>query len=169
VTTVPLLEPAGRLLEAHHVLMHYEFARSLLPVVQRARGQLSARLLAAIDEGLVLPAELYLAMRDYQVAQRRRWDDWFGDADLVLTSSALGPAPQGLAHTGDSAFNKGWSVLGWPCLHLPTTNTAAGLPLGVQLVARPGADHALLAWGQMVHAAVRQSPNLPAPSWNERR
>ncbi|MES2185022.1 MAG: amidase [Pseudomonadota bacterium] len=162
--SVPGPADVPRLLEAHGVLMHYEFARSLLPVVAAAGPLLSRPLLDAVDKGLALSADLYLETRAWQERQRLLWDAWFGGADLVLTSSVLGPAPAGLHHTGDSAFNKAWSLLGWPCLHLPTTRTAAGLPLGVLLVARPGADADLLAWGQAVHAAVDQRPGADQSS-----
>lgn len=158
IKPVPTFEPAFQLLEAYSVIMHYEYARSLLPVVAAAAHVLSRPLLNAVERGMALSAADYSAMRVFQETQRLHWETYFGDADLILTSSALGVAPEGIQHTGNSAFNKGWSLLGWPCLHLPTTFSAKGLPLGVLLVGRPGADAELLACGEAIHLLVDERP-----------
>jgi Asp-tRNA(Asn)/Glu-tRNA(Gln) amidotransferase A subunit family amidase len=146
--------PATELLAAYDSLMHFEFARSLQPVVDASGGRLSDRLMAAVARGRQIEGSAYLQARAIQAHQRLCWDQSFGSADLVLTSSALGSAPEGLGHTGDSAFNKGWSVLGWPCIHLPTTHAPNGLPLGVLLVARPFADAELLRWAGSIHPVI---------------
>ena len=44
------------------------------------------------------------------------------------------------------------NVLGAPALTLPVPDAAATLPIGFQLVARPGADGALLAWGEALQS-----------------
>jgi len=151
------MEPeTARLLQAHAVIMHYEFARSLAPVVARSAEALSPALRQAVAHGLAIGAPQYRDMRALQAALRHGWDRLYGGADLVLTFSTPGPAPHGLRHTGSAAFNKIWSVLGWPCLHLPTARTPAGLPLGLQLVAGWGHDHALLAHGRRLHHLLTQ-------------
>lgn len=154
IELVPEIADAARLLEAHSVIMHYELARSLLPVASGHAAQLSRPLREAFEEGLAMPSWRYREMKAWQQAQRGRWADYFGDADVVLTSSALGPAPQGLESTGKSAFNKAWSLLGWPCIHLPTALSQDGLPLGVQLVGKPGTDSELIGWALALHKVV---------------
>ena len=144
------------LLQAHDVIMHYEFARSLAPVAQRQGDRLSAALLQAVVQGLAIGAGQYHEMRAAQASLRRSWHALFGEADIVLTPSTPGPAPRGLGHTGDASFNKIWSVLGWPCLHLPTAFSRAGLPLGMQLVGDWGSDRALLAIGRKLHHLLIQ-------------
>jgi Asp-tRNA(Asn)/Glu-tRNA(Gln) amidotransferase A subunit family amidase len=158
VQSVPAFAQAAELLEAHSVIMHYEFARSLLPVVSTHEPLLSRPLIHAVEKGLAMPASKYLDMKAFQTAQQLRWEANFGDADLILTSSALGPAPKGLESTGASAFNKAWSLLGWPCLHLPTAQTPGGLPLGVQIVGRPGKDVDLLSWAHAMHEIIDRRP-----------
>lgn len=155
--------PIQSLLDTHHTLMHYEFARSLLPVVSRHRARLSRRLLDAVAHGLALNGDAWTTAQRFQAHARASWDAWFGDADLILTSSVPGPAPKGLAHTGESGFNKGWSVLGWPCIHLPTGTSRDGLPLGVTLVGRPHADHALLAHAALLHPLIDTRPAPLSP------
>ncbi len=68
--------------------------------------------------------------------------------DTFLMPSATGPAPSGLASTGSREFNAFSSGFGMPAISLPLL-ACDGLPLGVQLLAHPGADAALLrraAW-----------------------
>ncbi|MDR7947349.1 amidase [Achromobacter aegrifaciens] len=144
------------LLQAHDVIMHYEFARSLAPVVERQCHALSAVLRQAVARGLAIGAGEYHEMLGIQAALRHGWGALYGGADLVLTPSTPGPAPLGLEHTGDASYNKIWSVLGWPCLHLPTGFSRAGLPMGMQLVGDLGKDLALLAVGRDLHHLLKQ-------------
>ena len=80
-----------------------------------------------------------------------RWQS----CDVLLSLSAPGEAPEGLHSTGDSVFNRNWTLLGLPCVHLPTAAGPHGLPLGVQLIGPLGGDVALLGaalWAESVLA-----------------
>ncbi len=144
------------LAQAHSVIMKYEFARNLAPVVDKKGKALSAALLNNVTEGFSVPDSLYLEMLDIQQELRRSWRALTRGADLILTPSATGTAPLGLEHTGVPAFNKMWSVLGWPCLHLPLSSGKNGLPVGVQLIADWHQDFRLLA----LAAIVEEKMNL---------
>lgn len=74
--------------------------------------------------------------------------------DLWITPSAPGPAPEGLDSTGDPIMNLPWTQSGLPTLTIPSSVAEAGLPLGIQLVARAQADEQLLRWGLLVEAAL---------------
>jgi amidase len=125
-------------------------------VVERQCHALSAVLRQAVARGLAIGAGEYHEMLGIQAALRHGWGALYGGADLVLTPSTPGPAPLGLEHTGDASYNKIWSVLGWPCLHLPTGFSRAGLPMGMQLVGDLGKDLALLAVGRDLHHLLKQ-------------
>ena len=58
--------------------------------------------------------------------------------------SARGEAPVGLESTGDPVFNRNWTLLHVPCVTIPFGSGPNGMPVGVQLVAQPGADQGLL-------------------------
>lgn len=146
---------AGELARTHEVIMRYEIARSLQPLADRYSSRLGADLLDVIKIGLAVPGADYAAARRTQDRLRHDWANVIGDADFVLTPSAPGAAPAGLANTGSSAFNRNWSMLGWPCLHLPTQRNEQGLPLGVQLVAPFERDHQLLAVARQWWPALR--------------
>ncbi len=139
-----MIKELDLLAQAHAVIMKYEFARNLAPVVRRDRHVLSPSLLNNVAEGFEVPDSLYLEMRAVQRELRASWHELSNGADFILTPSASGPAPLGHAHTGAPAFNKMWSVLGWPCLHLPVTVGANGLPIGAQLIANWHHDFRLL-------------------------
>ncbi|RTZ43142.1 amidase [Candidimonas sp. SYP-B2681] len=143
-----------QMIEAHSVIMHYEFAQSLAPVLRVQRDQLSTVLVNAVIQGGRICPRQYLDMKSIQADFRDKWTELFHDADLILTPSAPGPAPTGIEGTGSSIFNVVWSLLGWPCIHLPTSFAKNGLPLGVQLVARPGADASLLSWAESIHRVI---------------
>ena len=65
-------------------------------------------------------------------------------ADAIITLSAPGAAPQGLGATGNPAFCTFWTLTGLPALNLPLIDSAAGLPIGVQLIGAARRDEALL-------------------------
>lgn len=169
VAGIQAMPHALDLLDIHRTVVHYELAHALTVLVPDADavqdGRLSPRLREAARQGLAIGREDYEAtLARLHAARQRAWELDFGDADLILTTGALGPAPEGLSHTGESGFNKAWSVLGWPCLHLPTTHDDRGMPLGVMLVARRGADHALLRWARDIHRLVDRRAALPSRS-----
>lgn len=74
--------------------------------------------------------------------------------DLWLSPPALGPAPRGLASTGDPIMNLPWTYAGMPTLGLPAGVNAEGLPMGLQVAGRFGADEELLAWGAEIERAL---------------
>ena len=111
----------------------------------RHAEQLSAPLRALLAHGAQIGVDAYRA----HLARAARWraeiDRLFDRFDVLLTPSAVDEAPEGLAHTGDPVFCRPWSLLGLPCVHLPFARGESGLPVGLQLVGRHGADDRLLA------------------------
>jgi len=87
-----------------------------------------------------------------------------GDADLVVTPTVAQPPPHVGAFAqldGETTFRTAaalgaytapFNVSGQPAISLPWRST--GLPIGVQLVGRRGADHQLLAVATMLHSVV---------------
>ena len=98
--------------------------------------------------------EQYDGARQTTRDARRQFADLMRGFDLLLTPSAPGEAPMGLTSTGDSLFNRVWTLLGVPCITLPWGSGPNGLPLGIQLVAAVEQDTALLAHAQWVASAL---------------
>jgi Asp-tRNA(Asn)/Glu-tRNA(Gln) amidotransferase A subunit family amidase len=74
--------------------------------------------------------------------------------DLWLSPSTLGPAPKGLASTGDPIMNLPWTHSGLPTLNLPSGFNADGLPLGIQVAGRWYADETLMDWAADMEPVV---------------
>ena len=88
---------------------------------------------------------------------RTRVDQRFGDCDVLVLPGATSSAPRGLASTGSPAVSTLSSLTGVPVAALPAGLGASGLPVGVQVWGRLGADDMLLS-------ALRHLPSrLAAP------
>lgn len=102
----------------------------------------------------------HLTPADYDEAQgiatraRVALNEVFREFDVLLTLSAPGAAPKGLASTGDARFNRLWTLMGVPCVNIPTIVADGGLPVGVQIVARFGDDAGALAAARFVEEAL---------------
>lgn len=156
VTEIECASDETELLSLHGDIMLAELARGMLPLYRRRGDQLTPALGAAIQRGLAIPPEYYAACQSRREVVARRWQERFADFDFIVTPSAPSEAPYGLSTTGTSVFNRIWSLLGWPCLHLPTDRTPEGLPVGVQCVALPGNDLSLLHWGDWTQALLSE-------------
>ena len=84
------------------------------------------------------------------------------EIDLWVSPAAVGAAPKGITFTGDPNMNLPWTHAGMPTLTVPAGRSAEGLPLGLQLTARFGADEALLAWAAQVVARVPEPVDVDA-------
>jgi Asp-tRNA(Asn)/Glu-tRNA(Gln) amidotransferase A subunit family amidase len=105
---------------------------------------LTPDLVSQIEDGLACTAADYEDGLRIAAERRAKIDALLGTVDLLLTASAPGEAPAGLASTGNSAFNRIWTLLALPCVTLPTDRGPNGLPVGVQLVGRSRHDAKLL-------------------------
>jgi len=161
VLEAPLAGLLPALAECHRRIMLHELARTLLPILRTRGHELSAVMLKAIEAGRAVTASQYQEARHQVREAHAALDARMRDIDLILTPSAAGEAPAGLHHTGDSTFNRVWSVLGWPAVHLPTSWSPRGLPVGVQLVGRQGEDEALLRHAEALHPLIDR--RMPAP------
>ena len=69
-------------------------------------------------------------------------------------SPTPGEAPAGIKRTGNSIFNRIWTLLGVPCVTVPAYKGRNGLPIGVQIVGPYGADTQTLYWAEWVRRAL---------------
>lgn len=130
--------------QAQMDIMTYEMARSLAYEWHAHRAHLSQKLQDLIAAGLALPRERYDAAITLARNGRRMTAELFSRTDVLLTPSTVGEAPRGLHGTGDPLFNRMWTVLHTPCVHLPFTQGPNGLPVGLQVVGPIGADRSTL-------------------------
>ena len=159
VRDVELPQPFGALGDAQALIHRREAWRALGAIRAEHPDEVSDAFKAMIDAGAADSEGDYQAARALQEECRALMDTALRDVDLLLAPGAPGAAPQGLASTGDPAFQRIWTAVGAPCLGFPAAWREDGLPLGLQLIARPGADRQLLAdAGHIVaHAALKES------------
>ncbi|MHB1445927.1 MAG: amidase [Acidimicrobiales bacterium] len=130
------------------VLQGFEACRSLHWERHHRRGELSDGINGVLDWGESIHSDDYDRVLVLVLEARRAVDEVFAGADVVLTPAVDGEAPAGLASTGSPRFARLWTALGWPTLSVPGLRGSSGLPVGVQLVARPGQEARLLACGE---------------------
>jgi len=154
VTDVKLPMSYASLAVVQAQVMDYEVSFSGLYEVTNHRDQVSAKYLERFEVGAELGAEMYDAAKQQAATACAELDNIMGECDVLMCPSAPGEAPQGLQATGDPVFNRIWSLLGVPCVSVPGLIGAAGMPVGVQIIGRPGDDARVLKAASWVHAIL---------------
>jgi Asp-tRNA(Asn)/Glu-tRNA(Gln) amidotransferase A subunit family amidase len=142
------LQPTVQQFEAHQAFA-WEYRANYHAMPPLLRGRLDASLditPAAYDEAIRIAGGARLALAGI-----------FEEVDVLLTFSAPGAAPKGLASTGDARFNRLWTLMGVPCVNVPAYVAEAGLPVGVQIVARFGDDAGALAAARFLEEALTRA------------
>ena len=153
VQDVTLPPPFAGLVEAQLAIMLQEIAKSLSHEHLAHQTGLSAELTKMIDAGLKVSPEQYDAARSLTRICRAMLPQVFKKFDVLLAPSSLGEAPAGMA-TGDPLFNRMWTLLHGPVVHVPVGHGPHGLPLGVTVVGDVGSDRVTLRAADWIHARL---------------
>jgi Asp-tRNA(Asn)/Glu-tRNA(Gln) amidotransferase A subunit family amidase len=129
---------------AHALIQNREAALALGHELRCHVDRLSPILRETLDAGLAVTPGRYDEAVALAEAARAAAGALFLQVDILLTPAATGSAPEGLGSTGSPVFNKLWTLTRNPCINVPGLTDAAGLPLGIQLVGRFGADRQVL-------------------------
>ncbi len=157
VRTLELPEIVAEAWRVHPVIQEFEAHQALAWEYREHYDAVAPNLRGRLDESKSgTAAEYDEAMR---VASRARHAlaKAFEDVDVLLTLSAPGAAPKGLGSTGDARYNRLWTLMGVPCVNIPAYVADGGLPVGVQVIARYGADAEALAAARFVEEALGQN------------
>jgi Asp-tRNA(Asn)/Glu-tRNA(Gln) amidotransferase A subunit family amidase len=133
----------AELVEAARTINTYEGARSHREHLSQFGERIGMRLAVLVREGLEMPKEMYDRARAHVERMKVQTRSLFGEYPAVLSPSAPGAAPLGLASTGDPVHNAPWTALGTPAISIPLST--GGPPLGLQVTAAYGRDDALVA------------------------
>ncbi len=138
------------------------------------RSRLEPRTRVHARMGWMLSGAPLRAARAAEPRLARRMGATFDRFDLVLTPSTAKPPPRvdelrgrGYWATSTAAsaacpFAWPWNVVGWPAISLPAGFTAAGLPIGAQLVAPAAGEATLLALAGQLESECRWHEREPA-------
>ena len=157
VLALELPEIVAEAWRVHPVLQEFEAHQALAWEYRENYDAMAPLIRARLDESKGTPPAAYdEAMR---VASRARHAlaAVFEEVDVLLTLSAPGAAPKGLGSTGDARYNRLWTLTGVPCVNIPAYVAEGGLPVGVQVIARYGADAEALAAARFVEEALARS------------
>lgn len=114
--------------------------------METAKQRFHAGTRNTIALGATVTAAEYIAARRELEDWRARADELFDGVDLLLTPTAPGPAfplgaPGGLIYLRNTSL---WNLFGLPTISVPCGFTKTGLPVGLQITGRAGADWAVL-------------------------
>lgn len=140
---IDLPVPYGELLAAVRLVNDYEGARTNQERWWEHRDGIGKKLAELVQRGLSIPVEKYESA--LELLRKTTLEAIFSDVDVLLTPAAPGPAPRGLASTGDPVMNAVWTGLGTPALCLPMPVDEGAMPVGLQLIGARGSDALLLA------------------------
>ena len=144
----------------HRIVMAVEAAQFHERRLGRHVEDYLPRIKQLIEEGIACPAPEYARTKQHQSDLiSKMWTEFQGDR-VMLCPATTGPAP--LADTtGDPAFNSPWSYTGLPTISIQTGYFADGLPLAIQLVARPNREDLLFSVAAWCEKRLATSPLVP--------
>lgn len=138
--SIPSLE---EVIEDQKVVQLAENAGWYGPLLDRHADVLSPAMRDRLEQGARIPVRRYLDAIARRSLAYARLQYVLNDFSAILTPASPGPAPTGLASTGNPVFNGLWTYLGTPCVTLPLLEVD-GAPIGVQLVGARCDDGRLL-------------------------
>jgi aspartyl-tRNA(Asn)/glutamyl-tRNA(Gln) amidotransferase subunit A len=136
-------------------------------IIDDARLPIGAATRNRVLGGRAIGAADYIEALAHRAASRVQWIEWMSGCDALLTPGVpwaacpLDAVDEASAPLG--SFTRAGNYLDACGLALPAGFSAGGLPLGVQLLAAPGRDAALLAIGVAFQQATdwhRRAPDL---------
>lgn len=168
VTDLDLTSQIEGIREHHYTIMSAEAAhRHGGTTVSVPESIYPPRIRELIHDGMSVSATEYLAAVERRTIAISHYDMRFDRFDVLVLPSATDEAPDA-STTGDPAFNSPWSYLGFPVLNLPIAGPPESLPLGAQLVGKPGSDVArsLFRFGMWCEAILRGDPDPRHPGFD---
>ena len=156
VRTIAMPEIVAEAWREHPNVQEFEAHQALAWEYRENYATLAPNLRGRLDESKGMKPAVYDEAMRITAAARRALTKIFEEVDVLLTLSAPGAAPKGLVSTGDPRYNRLWTLMGVPCVNIPTHIADGGLPVGVQVIARYGNDAGALAAARFVEDALAQ-------------
>jgi len=149
--------------ECFHVLRAFDFAISKAALLREKRHLLKPEVIWNIEQGLALRIEDIERAEAQRIAMSRRALAFFETYDLLLAPATIVPPfPVEHRYVAECAGKTFDNYVEWlgivyaitlvccPALSLPCGFTDSGLPVGLQVVARPRNEAGLLSGAQML-------------------
>jgi Asp-tRNA(Asn)/Glu-tRNA(Gln) amidotransferase A subunit family amidase len=156
VRTLALPEIIAEAWRVHPVIQEFEAHQALAWEYRENYDAMAPQLRGRLDESKGGTPAAYDEAMAVAGRARHALAKTFDDLDVILTLSAPGAAPKGLGSTGDARYNRLWTLMGVPSVNVPTLIAEGGLPVGVTVIARYGADAKALAAARFVEDALKR-------------
>lgn len=127
-------------IEAHLRVIAADVAVTLADEYEQARDLLPADAVVWIETGRAMAAVDYVRARRLRSQLVHDLLEAMAGFDALITLSTPGAPPQCEASLGDGTFSMPWTFCGLPTMSLPLLHDPEGLPIGLQVITRPG-DH----------------------------
>ncbi|MBB43644.1 MAG: amidase [Rhodospirillaceae bacterium] len=142
------------LTNVRNTINDFERSKALSWHAAHHQNQMSDNILKQVQNGNSISWDQYRAALEHAESARASVDAILKPLDFILTPSAHGEAPKGLASTGDARFQGYWTILHTPTITLPTHSGPNGLPVGIQIVGPRYGDTSLISWAKWVTKIV---------------
>ncbi|WP_330178900.1 amidase [Nocardia sp. NBC_01503] len=141
-------------------------------------AQVDPRTRSNARTGRVLGPALFAA-RQAEPLLRMRIGRFFDNYDLVLAPTTATPPPgvHEIDEIGSWATDQlittacpytwPWNVLGWPAVNIPSGFTAAGLPVGSQLMGPANSEPLLISVAAQLESELQWYKQRPTPWWGQ--
>ena len=154
VEDAPLAAAFEGLPEAGDTVMRAEAAAFHRDLYARHAAEYPVHLGERVKDGQAVRAVDYLAAQTHRRAFRADMASVASRFDALVSPTAPGTAPKGLAFTGDASFCAPWSSAGMPSISLPTGLAPSGLPFAIQLTGAPWSEARLFAAAAWCERAI---------------
>ncbi|MDM7942911.1 MAG: amidase [Hydrogenophaga sp.] len=143
------------LAQAQMDIMGFEAWAAFAPERRRHASLFSPAFADLLVSGAAVDGERLAAAHALAIHARGEIENLLAQVDVLIAPSATGEAPPGLDATGNPVFSRMWSLLGVPCVHVPTGVGSHGMPVGVTVIGPRWRDARALSAALQLEAAVR--------------
>lgn len=143
------------LAQAQMDIMGFEAWAAFAPERNRHANLFSPAFAEVLASGAAVTGERLAAAHALAIHARGEIENLLQQVDVLIAPSATGEAPLGLDATGNPVFSRLWSLLGVPCVHVPTGVGEHGMPVGVTVVGPRWRDAKALSAALQLESAVR--------------
>lgn len=144
----------AELTQAQIDIMAFEAAAAFAPEARTHADAFSTGFASLLATGNAIDGRRHGAARMHAAEVRRALAETFEQVDVIIAPSAPGEAPAGLESTGDPLFNRMWTLLGLPCVHVPTGVGSHGMPVGVTVIGPYHGDATALSAAYAIERAI---------------
>jgi len=156
VRTLTLSKIFAEAWHIHTTVQQFEAHQALAWEYRERYDEMAPLLRGRLDESRDIPPAEYDEAQTIAAMARAELAAIFKEVDALLTYSAPGASPKGLDSTGDPRLNRLWTLMGVPCVNVPTYIAPGNLPVGVQVTAPFGEDGKALAAARFLEQALRR-------------